>query len=191
MTEMQLGDDATRQFEAGLAKVRYELQKNLHDLDPLEKGRLQSMLQVFGQRLVIFQHDFLEYLARIKGGAKNSTEIFDCRTPEADQIPEIASALLAGATGSILLVVVPAATTGHLWWTASIGLAAVIAAALHWPVWLVVAVLSIGGGGAMFAGVKKALAEKRREKVRGAVLKWFDAEVTPKLRDWFKCRIQE
>lgn len=185
-----VADDLTRQFEAGLAKVRYELQKNLNELDPLQKGRLQSMLDVFSQRLVIFQHDFLEYIARTRGGAGAATHAFTFQAPDPEQIPEIASSLLAGATGSLLLVLIPAGTTGHLWWSASVGLGAVIAGALGWPVWLVVVLLSIGGGAGVFVGVRKALSSKRRSQIRGAVLTWFDTKVTPKLREWAQERIQ-
>lgn len=189
--ELQLTDDMQRQFESGLAKVRYELQKNLNELDPLQKGRLQSMLEVFSQRLVIFQHDFLEYLARAKGGAKYATQTFTFQTPDPKQIPEIASSLLAGATGSLLLVFIPAGTTGHLWWAASIGFGSVIAGALGWPVWLVVALLSVGGGAGVFVGVRKVLAGKRRNQIRQAVLKWFDTHVTPQLREWSHERIED
>ena len=184
-------DEFFRQFEAGLANLRYELQKNLNEFDPLEKDRLKSMIEVFGQRLIIFQHDFLKYISLIKGGAESTTEEFIFQIPETDQIPELAAGILAGSTGSLLLIIIPAGTTGHLWWATSIGLGAVIASALGWPVWLVVAVLSIGGGGVVYKGIKNLLAVKRRDKIRGAVVKWFDNDIAPKLREWCKLRISE
>ena len=77
MDAIQVRDDLMRQFEAGLAKVRYELKKNLYEIDPLDKDRLNPLLSVFNDRLIIFQHEFLEFLARVKGTAKSSTTVFN------------------------------------------------------------------------------------------------------------------
>ena len=60
--------DLTRQFEAGLSEVKYEYQKNLQEINPLDKDALEKMLTVFSQRLVIFQHTFMERLSQTRGG---------------------------------------------------------------------------------------------------------------------------
>ena len=95
-----LQNDLTRQFEAGLAKVKYEYQKNLQEMDPLDEEALEKMLTVFNQRLVIFQHEFMEYLSKVRAGSRGVnpyTEEFVIEAPPIERIPAIA----AGAAGGI------------------------------------------------------------------------------------------
>jgi hypothetical protein len=58
-----MADDVTRNFEASLAKLNYEYQKNLQEIDTIDRDALEKLLTVFNQRLFIFQHDFTEYLS--------------------------------------------------------------------------------------------------------------------------------
>lgn len=92
-------NDLIRQFEAGLAKVKYEYQKNLQEIDPLDEEALNKMLTVFNQRLVIFQHEFMEYLSKVRDGVNPYTEESVIEAPPIERIPAIAAG--AGIAGAI------------------------------------------------------------------------------------------
>ena len=77
--------DLTRQFEAGLSEVKYEYQKNLQEINPLDEDALEKMLTVFSQRLVIFQHTFMERLSQARGGVGDPhTQEFMIEAPHLD-----------------------------------------------------------------------------------------------------------
>lgn len=183
-------DDLLRQFDAGLAKVKYELQKNLNDLDPLDQERLNQMLSVFNQRLVVFQHEFLDYLARAQGGATSRVEEFSVTTPSQDKIPELASAILAGGTGALLVALIPVGTSGFWIWATTVTAAASAGAALGVPAGAVTAGAGVIVGAA--AGVTMAIfmKSKRRALIRKVIMQKFDKEIAPKLREWALSHIQ-
>ena len=77
--------DLTRQFEAMLSEVRYDYQKNLQEINALDKEALEKMLTVFSQRLIIFQHTFMERLSQARGGVGDPhTMEFVIETPHLD-----------------------------------------------------------------------------------------------------------
>ena len=136
-------NDLNRQFEAGLAKVKYEYQKNLQEADPLDRDALEKMLTVFNQRLVIFQHEFMDYLSKVRdGGVNPDTEEFVVEAPPIDRIPEIASSIIAGGGGAILVALIPVGTAGWWIWATTLTTAASIGSAVGAPAGIVTA----GGG---------------------------------------------
>ncbi len=177
------GADLMRQFEAALARVRYELLKGLAEIDPLQGDRLRQVLDLFGQRLVLFQHEFLEGLARARGASEEDARRYCCGDVTFDPRPEAAAGVGAGLL-AMLALGVPAGVKGMLWWKTTVSLAVVIASALGIPAWLVVPLLTGGGGVVGFFGLRKALAPKRRQRVQQAVVGWFDGEAAPALRAW-------
>jgi hypothetical protein len=185
--------DNQRQFEAGLSKLKFELQKNLNEIDPLDSKKLESLIGLFSQRLVIFQHEFLEFLAKQKGSVSSSVQNFAFSNPKTDKIAEMAGAIIGGGAASGILVFIPVVTTtGWLWTTTStISLAAYIAATVGCPIWAVIAALTVGtgiGGGYLAKWFRD---DKRREQVKAATVEWFDKEVVTKLREWSAERIGE
>lgn len=93
-----LENDLTRQFEGRLAMLKYEYQKNLQEVDPLDRDALVEMLTFFNQRLVIFQHEFLEDLARIRGGVDDPhIQEFEVKAPPLERKSEIIAWLIGGS----------------------------------------------------------------------------------------------
>ena len=182
--QKELAIDMARQFDAGLAKIKYELQKNLNDIDPLDKERLSQLLSVFNQRLIVFQHEYLEYLARAKGMAESRVEEFSVSTPSTDKIPELASAILAGGASAFLVALIPVGTSGFWFWATTVTAAASAGAALGVPAGVVTAGAGVVVGG--IAGIVAAtlMKSKRRSLIRKVIMQRFDNEIVPKLRQW-------
>lgn len=182
-------EDLMRQFEGGLAKVRYELLKSLAETDPLQRGQLRSVLDLFDQRAVIFQHDFLEGVARARGSVNGDAASVGCKDFAPNRFPELALGAATG-WGAMATLAIPAGTKGMLWWKTTVTVAMVIASALGIPVWMATVLVTGGGGAAGFFGLKKALAGKRRQTIRQAVMAWFDGDVAPALRAWAQERLE-
>ena len=191
MEALQLNDDLLRQFEAGLARLRYELKKNLYDKDPLDKDQLNSLLSVFNDRLIIFQHEFLEFLARVKGAAKSSTTAFDISMPSDDRVPEMAASIIAGGAGALLVALIPVGTSGFWIWASTVTAAASIGAAIGVPAGVVTAGAGIVVGAGAGVATAFLLKRRRRELTRKVILDKFDKEVAPRLRTWVASHIQE
>ena len=173
-----------RQFESGLAKVKYEFHKNLMEIDPLNKESLEKMLTVFNQRLVIFQHEFMQYLTQIHEGISPETCEFTLSSPDTNRIPEIATTILAGGGSSILVAVVPVGTSGFWLWTTTITAAAAIGSALGIPTGIATAGIGVVIGAASGVGCAVVLKKYRRKLLRNALLKKFDSDIASTLRAW-------
>lgn len=180
----EIANDLERQFEAGLAKVKYEFNKNLNEADPLDTDSLEKTLSVFNQRLVIFQHEFLEYIARVRGGVASHTEEFKVEPPPKSRIPEIASSIVAGGGSAILVALIPVGTSGWWIWASTVTVAAAIGSAVGAPVGLVTAGVGVLVGAAAGVGAAICLKKYRRKLVREKLVEKFDKEISPKLRNW-------
>lgn len=182
-------EDVMRQFERGLATVKFEFQKNLQEIDPLDSDALKNMLKLFNQRLVIFQHDFLDYLAKVRGGVNLHTEDFQFESIPVSRIPEIAASILAGSGGAILVAIIPVAQTGWWLWATTVTAAGAIGGAVGVPAGVATAgvgiLLGIGGGVVTVICLKSY----RRRLIRQALEKKFDDDVAPSLRAWAKGKI--
>ncbi len=78
---LQDANDILRQFDGKLETVRFELQNELNKFDPFDKDKLNNFLELFSDRLIIFQHDFMQHLATIRGRVDPKTEKFTIKTP--------------------------------------------------------------------------------------------------------------
>ena len=183
--------ECMRQFESGLAKIKYEFVKNLEERDILDQATLDGLLNVYNQRLVIFQHDFLECLSRTMGVTAGKVKEFSFSAPDYDSIPEIAGGIIAGGGAAIMATVIPVATVGHLWWTSSVGLAAVAGTALGIGAGIATAGIGLLVGGAAGYAIKKCMENARKKEIKEKLIKYFDNEVTNSLREWAKARIFE
>lgn len=180
----EMKNDVTRQFEAGLAKVKYEYQKNLQEIDPLNRDALEKMLTVFNQRLIIFQHEFMEYLSKVHCGVNPHTQEFVVDPPPLNRIPELASSIIAGGGSAILVALIPIGTTGWWVWATSLTAAASIGSAVGAPAGIVTAGLGlvIGAGGGV--GVALCMKKYRRKLIRKTLISKFDTDITPQIRVW-------
>lgn len=183
--------ECMRQFESGLAKIKYEFVKNLEERDILDQAALDGLLNVYNQRLVIFQHDFLECLTRTIGVTPGKVKEYKFSTPDYDSIPEIAGGIIAGGGVAIMATVIPVATVGHLWWTSSVGLGAVAGTALGIGAGIATAGIALLAAGAAAIGIKKYMENDRKKEIREKLTNYFDNEVTTSLREWAKNRIFE
>ena len=176
-------NDLNREFEAGLAKVKYEYQKNLQEVDPLDRDALEKMLTVFNQRLVIFQHNFMDYLSKVRyGGVNPDTEEFVVEAPPIDRIPEIASSIIAGGGGAMIVALIPVGTTGWWIWASTLTTAASIGSAVGAPAGIVTAGVGVVVGAGVGVGVAISMRKYRRKLVRKALITKFDEDIAPKLR---------
>jgi hypothetical protein len=185
----EMANDVTRQFEAGLAKVKYEYQKNLQEVDPLDRDALEKMLTVFNQRLVIFQHEFMEYLSKVRGGVNPQTQDFAVETPPMNRIPELASSIIAGGGSAILIALIPVGTTGWWLWATTLTAAASIGSAVGAPAGLVTAGIGVVVGAAGGVGVALCMKKHRRKLIRKNLAAKFDNEIAPQLRAWANGKI--
>jgi len=181
--------DLKRQFEAALSRVKFELEKNLTEIDPLDTEKLENMLQIFNQRLIIFQHEFLEHLARLGSAKNNAVEEFKIETPPWDRIPEMAAAIIAGGAGGIAMALIPIGTTGFWFWASAVTAAAATGAALGVPAGIVTAGAGIIIGAGAGVGTAIFLKSKRRKLLRQKILEMFDRDIAPKLREWVVLKI--
>jgi len=174
----------TRQFEGGLAKVKYEYQKNLQEVDPLDRDALEKMLTIFNQRLVIFQHEFMEYISKVRGGVNPQTKEFVVEPPPLNRIPELASSIIAGGGSAILVALIPVGTTGWWLWATTLTAAASIGSAVGAPAGVVTAGIGIVVGAAGGVGVALCLKKYRRKLIRKNLITKFDDDIAPQLRAW-------
>lgn len=180
----EMANDVTRQFEAGLAKVKYEYQKNLQEVDPLDRDALEKMLTVFNQRLVIFQHEFMEYLSKVCGGVNPQTQEFVVEAPPINRIPELASSIIAGGGSAILVALIPVGTTGVWLWATTLTAAASIGSAVGAPAGVATAGIGVVVGAACGVGVALCMKKYRRKLMRKNLVAKFDDVIAPQLRAW-------
>jgi hypothetical protein len=100
-------------FRSALAKLRLELISNLEHVDVLDKDKLHSTLQLFNQRLIVAQNDFIQFLSQVNGKAKASKEDFKLRVVSENVIPELAATILAGGGAAVLVNLIT--FTGSSW----------------------------------------------------------------------------
>ena len=185
----EMSDDLTRQFEAGLAKVKYEFQKNLQEVDPLNREALEKLLTVFNQRLIIFQHEFMEYLSKVRGGVNPHTKQFVVEAPPLSRIPELASSIIAGGGSAILVALIPVGTTGWWLWATTLTAAASIGSAIGAPAGVVTAGIGVVAGAVGGVGVALCMKKYRRKLIRKSLVAKFDKDIAQQLRAWAKGKI--
>ena len=91
-----------RTFDGALEKLKAELQENLGKIDLLDTTRVKHVVELFNQRPVIAQHEFLDYLARTTGEPGGEVDAFELQVVSPQRIAELAAAILAGGGGAIL-----------------------------------------------------------------------------------------
>ncbi|MEI8374176.1 MAG: hypothetical protein WCJ35_15235 [Planctomycetota bacterium] len=180
-----------RSFESALEKLKLELQNNLGQVDLLDRRKIEQLLELFNQRFVIAQHEFLDYISRTIGEPTNRIAGFELRSIGSDAIPELAMAAIAGGGAAILLNVVTFSAAHWIFWTTTTTAAATVGTILGVSAGIATAgigfLVALGAG----YGASRMLKGSRRDRVRSGILKQFDSEAAPKLRAWARERIAD
>jgi len=177
-------DEIMRQFDAGLEKLRIEVLTNLDRVNLLDEEEATSLVERLNQRLVVAQHDFLDYVGRLSGGALGGVQRFELSPAGTTTLPEAAAGVFGATAGAALVNLISWTVPGWLWGTTTTTLAAGIGTALGVGASVVTlgaaAVVGVAAGGAIYVARLRA----RRNFVRTSLLKSFDEDAVPKLRDW-------
>ena len=183
--------DLKRSFKSALDKLRLELQTNLSGTDLLDDDAVKNTLDLFNQRLVIAQNDFLQFLAQAGGSCGGNEDRFTLDSVPRNLVPELASSILAGGGAVVLVNVLTVSGSSWLFFTTTTTAAAAAGALVGLSA--TVATAGIGAVAGVGAGVaiNKSMKKKRIRKRREAILDAYDSEVTPKLQDWASKRIAE
>lgn len=183
--KMELRNDCLREFDSALVKMRVELENGLNTIDVLDKNQLKNTLEIFNQRLVIFQHDFLRYLKDIFASSiPNTTNPFNLRQPGKIELQEMYAALTAGGGSALLVSLVTVQTTTWLVVTTEVSLAALIGTTLGVSAGVATAGVGLVAGAAAGIAWAKLTRNKRRTKLKDVILKKYTDEVENKLRKW-------
>lgn len=176
------------QFTSALQKLRYELEKNLSEIDVLNSNKLKSVISLFNGRLAIFQSDFLQYL---KDYSENSNIVFDSPLRSEKEIQKLLAIILGTSLASaILLSALVVAHTGFWIWTTSVTLGAAIGAKLGIPAGPATAGVSVAIGTAAGGAAVVFSRPMRRRVIKRMVLRKFDKDTTETLKNWALERIR-
>jgi hypothetical protein len=193
--QTSVGQDLNRKFNSAIAKCRYELENNLACIDVLDKGQLTNVLNVFNQRLLVLQHEFLELAATMQGFASDQTVDVGLSRPSQAKVADWAVGGITGGGGAYAAstVAVTTQTVGHLWWAKTVGLtlATVVAGPLGIPAATAALLIGAGGGLASARVANKLFLNMRRKRIRRKVMDAFTQKLEPKLRNWAQGRISE
>jgi hypothetical protein len=176
-------DEIMRQFDSGLEKLRIEILKNLDGTDLLNQEAVHSLVARLNQRLVVAQHDFLDFVNRISGGSSASIHRFELSPIGTDVAPEVVTGLVGAGAGAVLVNVITLTTPGWLW-ASTTTLGATIATALGVGAGVVTLGVGAIAGAAAAGGIYAMRKRERRKIVRESILKSFDDAVVPRLRTW-------
>ena len=175
-------------FELQLDALRDEFIDELQDIDlvrPEIRERLMRVMLGKTRALLAALHN---NLVQISGGHFEVPRVAPDLTPAASWLKAGALAAILGAGTSMAAstLIVSAATTGMLWWKASVPLSIAAVAGGAVGVGTVVAT----GGLGLLGGVGGALAGRQihrhyqRRKLRAALLQDFDTHVFTRVREW-------
>lgn len=176
-----------RDFDSGLSKLRYELAKNLAEIDVLKTERVENVLSVFNERIVVFQHDFLQMLAQLRGDAPNNTKKLTIQASGGSHAPA-AVGIAAGVAGGTLASGFTVATATSGWWLWSsptaVSLSTFLAGVTGLSAGVVTGGLAIGGGLAGMLAVNKGVSSIMRKRIRTKIMSSFDEHVVSELKNW-------
>lgn len=178
------------QFVVALRKLRYELEKNISEIDVLNTTKLKTTVSMFNGRLAIFQSEFLQYLKEYSETIPLSN--FSPPLHSENEIPKLLAIVLGSALSSaILLSTLVVGTSGFWFWATTVTLGGLIGAKLGIPAGWATAGVSIAVGafvGGMAVVVSRPM---RRRVIKVAILRAFDKKTTNELKEWAMKRIRE
>lgn len=176
--------EVMRQFDAGLAKMRSEVLKNLDGIDLLNHEEAEALVERLNQRLVVAQHDFLDFVNQLSGSSTGKVKSFKLSSAGTTVVPEAAAGVVGAGAGATLINLIPWTVPGMLWGTTTTTLATSVGTVLgvgaSCATFGASILVGVAAGGALY----KYRLSKRRKYVRDAILASFDEEAVPKLRVW-------
>jgi hypothetical protein len=178
-------DELLRNFNSGLSKLRSEILSNLGSLDLLNQEAVDSFIATLNQRIVVAQHDFVDFVHRAIGpGSSGGTKALEVNAVSSHVFPEVAGALGGGAAAAILVKVIRVPVTK--WWLIKqqLPIAEKIAQKAKTGRGMVVAAAALVAAAAAGGAVYLYRLPHRRKQVREAILASFDNDVIPHLRIW-------
>ena len=185
-------NNSLRDFDAGISKLRYELAKNLAETDILKSDKLENVTSVFNERLLVFQHDFLQMLAQIRGDAPNKTNNLNLKAKGGSHLPKVVGGIAGAAAGSTAAGMIVTTATGMWWWYhPAASLATVLATGAGVSVDLVSGGLTLGGGVIGAIAVNKLVAGGMRKRIRKRIMSDFDSQIVTRLKSWAEGLLDE
>ena len=186
MAKNALADDFFNSFEAALTKLRFELSKNINAIDVLDREELEKCIDLFNDRLVIFQHDFLKFMQSNKFG---SAEKFEFKLPSKELVKALITGIGTAGLSGLLAGLIPVATTG--WWifSSTVSAATLLGGLLGIPAGPAAMLAGAVIGCVAGFGVAVLTRPQRRKRIREGILKYYDEKVVPKLKTWAKKQI--
>lgn len=178
-------DELLRNFNSGLSKLRSEVLSNLGSLDLLDQEAVDSFIAKLNQRIVVAQHDFVDFVHRAIGpGSSGGTKAVEVTAASSHIFPEMAGALGAGATAATLVKVIRVPVTK--WWLLKqqLPIAEKIARKAKTGRGMVVTAAAVVAAAAAGGAIYLYRLPHRRKQVREAILASFDNDAIPQLRDW-------
>jgi len=180
------------EFEGGIAKTGYEFAKNLAVIDTLEKDKLNNMLTLFNKRLIVFQTEFLDCVAKTAGNIEGKHIEPNIGMGRNIAVLEPATAVIVGGTGAVLTnLITISSTSGWIFTTTTTSSVAAylasqvgVVAGVAITASMITAGVGVVAGGAVFIGTKYLMKNHRREKIRKKIIKEFDSKTVPTLRKW-------
>ena len=194
LPEKSLPDDVKRQllrqFESAFPKLEIELRTLLsnHENDLLDKSKVEDLLGIFSNRLIVLQHDFLQSI-QANGSTVN---ISRCNYSD-DQVAEIVAGL-GGATAvatALSLISWTTATTTWFFWTttATVTAGSALGGLLGTTAGIATGGAALVAGGLIGYVVYKARLKSRRQHVKEQILEHWNRTIKPQLSSWAKKQI--
>ena len=183
----RIKSDCKKEFENRLISLRQELINCLGKVEVLDKDKLEDFLKTFNSRLVLFQKDYIDYIANKLGHSRTDTINYSYEAPDYSKVEGIASGILAACGAGILANIIPVATVTTGWiftTTTSVGASTVIGGALGMTAGVATAGIGIIVGIGVGYLVNKKMKKSHEDEIRNKIICLFDGEVTDKLRKW-------
>lgn len=178
------------QFTVALHKIRYELEKNLSEIDVLNSKKLEGVVSLFNRRLIIFQSEFLQYLKDYNETVDKP--VFDPPFHTENEVAKLSAVVLGSSlAAAILLTTLVVSTSGFWFWTTSVTLGGLIGAKVGIPAGPATAGVSIAVGAAVGGVTVVASRPMRRKMLKKMVLHAFDNKTSEQLQEWAAKHIKE
>ncbi|MDR2441766.1 MAG: hypothetical protein LBE12_20595 [Planctomycetaceae bacterium] len=178
-------------FESALQSLKLELISDINRTNVLKKDNMRALATEYNQKIVKLQTDFLAMVA-----SSNLRTKVEFKEPNPKELSDFGTITLTGlATGGTVYAGLTFITWGvvqtspwFLFWTttttSTVSLAAWLATILGISSTLATGILTGGVGFIAMAAMYFTFYPVWRERIRENLLKSFDEEILPKLRDW-------
>ncbi|MEO1992429.1 MAG: hypothetical protein ABGW78_10890 [Pirellulales bacterium] len=185
-------DSLLNEFKAGLSKMRFEILKELHQTNVLDKEKFEHVLDLINQNLIVRQHEFIKMVAQVKGQLSGEPTSVDLKgdTKNKKSIEEVVAAVGGaglGAAGATFL----GWTTPGIFYSTSTTVASTIASVLGVTVGVATAGAAVVGGLGAGYIANKLMRSRRIKKIKNEFMDQWDKSVEEDLLPWAEKVIHE